>query len=232
MSNINTTLINDFYWGDQNAEEYACNLNKKSKKRKTSNDDDDHNHNKKTKDNISVYSSGNEVHFTAGINKYTIELLIIHITDIINKQYEKHEHTDTELCITYIVDSPGGSVVSVLKFVDFINLTKHKYPNIKFKSIISGLAASAGTIMACVADERIMTAYATSMIHDLSGGNYGTYTQMISHVDFLKCLNNMLIDIYAKNCKKTKDELVELLKTNKWFSPQEYLEYGFVDKII
>lgn len=218
----------DFYWGFTEIDNYQeFNI----KKRKQS-DTELSNHNNYQIYDPLIYTFGKEVHFSAGINKLTIEIIIKQISAIIHNFIDEYTSRGDTLEITYVVDSPGGSCTSILKFVDFINLTKSKYSNIKFKSVISGLAASAGTIMACVADERLMTANAKSMIHDLSANNGGSYTQMMSQVEFIKDLNDSLINIYAKKCSKTKEELIELLKTNKWFNADQYLEFGFVDKII
>lgn len=230
-------MLFDIYWGIPLEEYYNANGGEKcetysnSKKRKTSHVDFENNDNHQICSPL-IYTMGKEVHFSAGIDKLTIEILIKHLSAVIYAFHDEYTSRGETLEITYVVDSPGGSVLSVLKFVDFITLSKSKYPCVKFKSVISGFAASAGTIMACVADERVMTTHAKSMIHDLSGQNSGTYTQMMSQVDFIKDLNDSLINIYSKKCKKTIPELVELLKTNKWFGAQQYLEYGFVDSII
>lgn len=178
-----------------------------------------------------IYTFGKTVHFSSGVNKLSIEIVIKQICSIIEEFYTECESKGEDLLITYIVDSPGGSVTSILKFVDFLKMAKKNYPKLKFKSIISGLAASAGTIMACVADERLMTTNAKSMIHDLSTNTGGSYTQLMAHTDFLKDLNDALINIYVMHSNKTKEELIELLKTNKWFNAEQYLNYGFVDKI-
>lgn len=233
-------MISDLYWGVQSGDIYnmynqynqSNQSNNENKKRKIIDVNNDNDHKNYQIYDPLIYTFGKEVHFSAGIDKLTIEILIKHISAVINAYVEEYTSRGDTLEITYVVDSPGGSCLSVLKFVDFINLTKSKHSNIKFKSVISGLAASAGTIMACVADERLMTANAKSMIHDLSGNNGGSYTQMMSQVEFIKDLNDSLVNIYAKKCNKTKEELGELLKTNKWFNAEQYLEYGFVDGII
>jgi ATP-dependent protease ClpP protease subunit len=235
-------MIADFYWGipleeyygsigGNTVSSYTNSLLSISKKRKLSDVEDNDHKNYQIYDPL-IYTMGKEVHFSAGIDKLTIEILIKHMSAVINAYYDEHDARGEELVVTYVVDSPGGSVLSVLKFVDFIRLSKFKYPKLKFKSVISGLAASAGTIMSCIADERIMTKNAKSMIHDLSGSIPGTYTQMMSQVEFIKDLNFSLVDIYEEKCNKTREELVELLKTNKWFNAKQYLEFGFVDMII
>lgn len=228
-------MISDIYWGISEESEYSANLIESNENKKRKHHSIDNNlitNSCHTLNDPLIYTFGKEVHFTAGINKFTIENVIKQISAIIHKYIEEYTSRGETLEITYVIDSPGGSCTSILKFVDFLELTRSRYSNIKFKSVISGLVASAGTIMACVADERLMTSNAKSMIHDLSGNNGGTYTQMMSQIQFIKDLNESLVNIYLKKSNKTKEELTELLKTNKWFNANEYLEYGFVDRII
>lgn len=220
-------LVSDVYWGG-NSDLFAT----KTKKRKLDVDVALNDEKRYEIYDPLIYTYGKTIHFSSDIKKITIEIIIKQIYAIIEEFYTSSESKDEDLLITYVVDSPGGSVTSILKFVDFLNMARKNYPRLKFKSIISGLAASAGTIMACVADERQMTKNAKAMIHDLASQNGGSYTQIMAHSDFLKDLNNALIDIYVSKSNKSKDELTELLKTNKWFNSNEYLDYGFVDVIV
>jgi ATP-dependent protease ClpP protease subunit len=183
--------------------------------------------------NKRIYTIGTEIHFTDGINNDTIEIVIRKITKIINENHKKYEDSGETLTITYIVDSPGGSVTAILKFVDYIKLARKKYPYLKFTSIITGCVASAGTIMCIVADKRLMTHHAHSMIHELSSGNSGKYTHLISYSNHLTNLHEALLNIYmdGTNNKQTKEDLEKLLATESWFTAKEYLDGGFVDEI-
>lgn len=180
-----------------------------------------------------IYSINSEVHFSTLINKETIEEMIKEISTIISANKKKCETGTEKLEITYVVDSPGGCVLSVFKFVDFVKKVKKDYPNIVFKSVITGLVASAGTIMCAVADTRQMMPRAYAMIHELSSGNSGKYTHLISHTDFIKQLHETIVDIYMDHkCKKTRDELENLLKNETWYNATDYLKAGFVDEIL
>lgn len=179
-----------------------------------------------------IYTIGNVIHFTASINQHTIEKIIRKITKIINLNDSKYKDTDEKLEIAYIVDSGGGCVTSTLKFIDFINLSRQKHPYLVFTSIITGLVASAGTIMCICADNRYMTEHAFAMVHELSAGNYGNYQRLISHSKFITNLHETLLDIYLKNTKLSKKKLEVYLAQETWFSSKEYLKAGFVTKII
>lgn len=182
--------------------------------------------------NYNVYESDGAVHFCTNVTKLSIEMLIQLMSELIHKFYKNHS-VDEEYVLNYIVDTPGGSVNSVLKFVDFVKMTKKKYPNITFVSIITGLVASAGTIMCVIADKRCMTKYAHAMIHELSSGNAGRYTQLVSHNEFLKELHQCLSEIYmSSKISISSKKLEELLKNDTWYNSKEYLDVGFIDEII
>lgn len=182
--------------------------------------------------NKQIYTIGNVVHFTASINQHTIEKVIRKITKIINLNDSKYKDTDEKLEIAYIVDSGGGCVTSTLKFIDFINMAREKHPYLVFTSIITGLVASAGTVMCICADNRYMTKHAFAMVHELSAGNYGNYQRLISHSKFITNLHETLLDIYLENTKLSKKKLEVYLAQETWFSSKDYLKAGFVTKIV
>jgi ATP-dependent protease ClpP protease subunit len=179
--------------------------------------------------NAMIVANGDEIRFTTGVNEISIEILIREITKIINKHTKDPD--DLPYTISYIIDSPGGCIKSLLKFVDFIKLTKMKYPNITFVSIATGQIASAATVMCIVADKRIITEHASAMIHELSSGNNGCMTHINSHTKFLNKLHHMLSDIYVSRTNKSRKYIDHLLLKETWFSAQEYLAAGFVDEI-
>ena len=204
-----------------------------SKKRKHE-DDSECVYNKKSKRyelyNPMIYSCGTEIHYTCVIDKISIELLIKEFTKIIN------DNTDTlvndTLEIRYIVDSPGGCVSSVLKFVDYIAMIKKKYPNLILISIASGQIASAATIMCIIADKRQMTNNATAMIHELATGRSGVYSHLQSYSKHLKSLHDTLTNIYIAKTGHDKQKTEAMLLKETWFTASEYLAENFVDEII
>jgi ATP-dependent protease ClpP protease subunit len=216
ISNNNT--FEDITWG-------FCEKNKKRKL------EDKKTEKNGTTNNHGIFVIGNEIHFSCGITKETIQEIINSISLLVHEHKENSSGIPEPLTITYIVDSPGGSVTAVLKFVDYLNIVRNKYNWVKFVSVISGMTASAGTIMSIVADERYMTEHAHAMVHELSAGNSSKYTELMSYMDYLYKLHSTLVNIYCKKTQLSVDEVEELLRKETWFSAQEYFEYGFVDGI-
>ena len=188
--------------------------------------------------NKMIYSIKNEVHFTEVVDNASIEAVIKIVTKLINKNANKYEGVDgaeptnEKYNITFVLDTPGGSCSAVLKFVDFLRMSKERYPWVEYTSIISGQVASAGTIFAISCDHRYMTKLAKSMIHDLSTGRSGKYTHLKSYQMHLTDLHDTLVGIYVERSGKTKEEIEILLSKESWYNSEEYLANGFIDKIV
>ena len=210
--------MNDFIWGN---EESIKNLEKSVK-------------------DTSLYRSHNEVWFNCSINNDTINKLIKLMYEIIHdEKLSAYRESSSEIEVILHIDSPGGSVRSVLKFYDFVTLLKKK--NIKLRTIINGYAASAATIMAIIGNVREITPSSTTMIHELSSVFSGNYSHIKSYMKHLDFLHERLIHIYKThsnntNLPKSNDntnnvDIEELLLLETWMNAEQYLELGFVDKI-
>lgn len=204
-----------------------------------------------------IFIAGNkEIHFNAQIDNETISRMkkLISIVVNENKEYlikntsDKSSGSDTntnkkvkdpDVVITYIVNSPGGSVIDILDFVDYIQLLRKTYSNIKFTSIVTGLCASAATIMCVIADKKQMTRFAFAMVHELSTGlNRTNFTKAIGHATFIKSMHNALITIYNEFRGISMDNKTEIAKLEDmmlretWMTASEYMSHGFVEEIL
>ena len=201
-------------------------------------------------------TGGTEIHFTTDVNDSSIERIKKIISEVLhehNKELverstedgdtsmsaEEQSEDDKKFVITYIVNSPGGSVSSIMGFVDYLNMVKKKYSNVEFVSVVTGLVASAGTIMCVAADKRKMTKNAFAMIHELSTNpGYTNYTRIQTHADFCTKLHvtglNIYLDQIGKDSKNEEHikELETKLLRETWLSAEEYKDLGFVDEIM
>lgn len=200
----------------------------------------------------SIFCTGEtEIHFNAHVDLTTITRFKKLISIVVDKNKDKlvkyedggkvpsGRASDQHVVITYIVNSPGGDVHACLDFVDYIGVLRSTYCNIRFTSVITGMVASAGTIMCVIADNRQMTRFAFAMIHELSTGLSRTnYTRVVTHAEFIQKLHKVLVDIYQESRmidsgdKNKLSELEDLLLKETWMSAEEYKGHGFVDEII
>lgn len=199
-----------------------------------------------------IFTTGeNEIHFNTQVDGETITRLKKLVSIIVDENKDKlvkfdkdgnvpvGRTKDSEVTITYIVNSPGGSVHDVLDFVDYIGFLRCTYANIRFTSIITGMVASAGTTMCVIADKKLMTRFAFAMIHELSTGLGRTnFTRVMTHAEFIQDVHNVLVTIYQENRgidvsdQDKKIELEALLRNETWMSAEKYKALGFVDEII
>lgn len=125
------------------------------------------------------------------------------------------------------INSPGGDVYSASEIYALLN----EYPA-RIEVVITGLAASAATIIAMAGDVTKIYETAMFMIHNPSSAAQGDYRAMQKAADFLKNANEVVVAAYVNKTGKTKEELLDLMNNESWFSPQAALDAGFVDEII
>jgi len=178
-----------------------------------------------------VYTIGNEIHFTTGVNRTSIQALIKQIMEMIMDHKKKTIGEPDKLEIVLVIDSGGGAVNSSLKFCDFLDMCREKFPFVKFTSVISGCAASAATIMSIYCDRRVMTKHATAMIHELRSGFSDKMQEITSYYKHLTDLHNKLAEIYVKRTGLGREEIDKIMRNETWYTAEEYKKMGFVDEI-
>ncbi len=125
------------------------------------------------------------------------------------------------------INSYGGSVFAGLAAVDYI-----KNSRIPVHSVIDGCAASAATLMSCVAERRYMHRNACMLIHQLSGVMWGKFQEMQDDMQNSEMLMEKIKNIYKEHTKIPKKELDNILKHDIWWEADKCLEYGLVDELI
>lgn len=133
--------------------------------------------------------------------------------------------SDTTDIIVHI-HSRGGDVFEGFAIHDFLS-TSNK--NITTK--IEGLCASIATIVALSGSTRIMTKNSTFMIHNPSGFAYGTADEMQEQADFVKNIEEKIVDFYVKKTGKEKSSIEDWMKEEKFMTSDEALELNFITEI-
>jgi ATP-dependent Clp endopeptidase proteolytic subunit ClpP len=125
------------------------------------------------------------------------------------------------------INSHGGDLFTGLAAVD--EIIKCDVP---VTSIIDGCAASAATLMSIVADHRQINKHAYMLIHQLSSGMWGKYSELKDEIENLDRLMEMIKSIYTEYTKLPLDKLEKILEHDIWFDAETCLKYGLVDEII
>ena len=125
------------------------------------------------------------------------------------------------------INSFGGSVFAGLSAVDYI-----KSCQVPVTSVVEGCAASAATLMSCVADHRQMRSSAFMLIHQISSGMWGKYEELKDDMENCDLFMRIIKEIYDEHTTIPKKKLKEILKHDLWFDAETCLEYGLIDEII
>lgn len=134
-----------------------------------------------------------------------------------------------DLVIYLHINSLGGYVTDAFSGVDTIISSK-----IPIYSIIEGYAASAATFLSVVCSKRYITKHSSVLIHQLSGGYWGTYQQMTDDMKNSTYLQKKIMSLYMDYTKgkMKKDKLEELLKRDIMLNFKKCKKLGLVDDLI
>ena len=181
-----------------------------------------------SEDHNVVEFSHNRIYFYSGVTRPKILKLNKGIFNLGTNMLAKSGPLEYEPPpIKLHINSYGGSVFAGLSAVDYIKNSK-----IPVHSIIDGCAASAATLMSCVAERRFMHRNACMLIHQLSGLMWGKFQEMQDDMQNSEMLMNKIKNIYKEHTKIPKRELDNILKHDIWWEAEKCLEYGLVDELI
>ena len=123
----------------------------------------------------------------------------------------------------------GGYVTDAFSGVDAIISSE-----IPIYSIIEGYAASAATFLSVVCKKRFITKHSSVLIHQLSGGFWGTYEQMTDDIKNSRYLHKRIKKLYMEHTreKMKKENLDDLLKRDLMLSFKKCIKMGLVDQLI
>ena len=131
--------------------------------------------------------------------------------------------------ISFYINSPGGIVWSGLAMYDTM-----QYISSKIMTICIGQAASAGSLLLTAGEKGMRFSLPNSriMVHQPSGGFQGQVTDIeIQSKEIIKT-KKKLNEIYAIHTGKELKEVENVMERDRFFSPEEAIKFGLIDKII
>ena len=133
--------------------------------------------------------------------------------------------------IVLVINSPGGSVTDGMAIYDLVRSLSS--PVI---TVVMGLAASMGSLLSLCAKKGHRFAFpnARIMVHQplISGRIQGVVTDVEIHAKEIGKTKNLLRDIYIEATGKPATEIEKIIDRDTWFSAQEALDYGLLDKVV
>jgi len=132
----------------------------------------------------------------------------------------------TDPIIHLRLNSPGGDVFAARAMQTAMN--EHAS---KIIVHIDGIAASAATFLVNQADESIISKGGMLMIHNawsIAMGNAKDFTDM---ANLLNKIDDSIVTDYVAKTGKSKQQIIDWMSNETYFSDQESVDFGFVDKI-
>ena len=136
---------------------------------------------------------------------------------------------DPDRDIYLYINSPGGSVTAGMAIYDTMQYVK---PDVV--TVGMGLAASMGQFLltAGAPGKRYITPHTRVLLHQPLGGAGGSATEIRINADLILGMKKELAAITASRTGKTVEQVEADGDRDHWFTAQEALEYGFVDRVI
>lgn len=133
--------------------------------------------------------------------------------------------------IKFYINSPGGVVTSGMVMYDTMQMIKSPV-----STICMGLAASMGSILLSGGEKgkRFIFPHGEVMIHQPSLGGYiqGVSADLEIQAEQTKRVKDIGATILAKNCGKTKEQIMKDFDRDYWMDAKQAIEYGIADKLV
>jgi ATP-dependent Clp protease protease subunit len=133
--------------------------------------------------------------------------------------------------ITIVIHSPGGSVDAGFAVWDQV-----KAISSPVTTVVTGLAASMGSILSLVAPKgrRFATANARILIHQPSihGGVRGQASDLEIHAREILKLRARIIALYVEATGKDRETIAAAIERDTWLTAEEAREFGLIDKVV
>jgi len=168
------------------------------------------------------------------INEESMKEIVLSLLTLNGSRIRPHEDDDEELQdIEFFISSNGGSVNDMFAIYDVMGLVKNKRDIATFGY---GRVASAAVVLLAggTKGKRHIAKNARVMIHHCSSDLGGSHPTIRSSFAELKKVEAMMIQALAENSNISVGEYYNIFSknTDEYFSAEEALEMGLVDKII
>lgn len=131
--------------------------------------------------------------------------------------------------ITFYINSPGGVVTSGMVIYDTMQMISSPV-----STVCMGMAASMGSILLSGGEngKRFIFPNGEVMIHQPSGGGQGVSADLEIMAIQMQKVKDLGAEILAKNCGKTKAQILKDFDRDYWMDAKESLAYGIVDGVV
>ncbi|MCR4872373.1 MAG: ATP-dependent Clp protease proteolytic subunit [Bacteroidales bacterium] len=134
--------------------------------------------------------------------------------------------------VEVLISSLGGDVDAALQIYDAL---AEKAAKCRVTTIVTGLCASAATVIACAGSVRKISPTSLYLIHKCWGYYVGNENELEEQLDFQRKVNEQMMKIYRRVFKGKNSELDDLMEAangnGKWITAEEAVNYGFATEM-
>jgi ATP-dependent Clp protease, protease subunit len=139
------------------------------------------------------------------------------------------EGEDATKDIWLYINSPGGSITAGMAIYDTMN-----FISCDVGTICMGLAASMGQFLLCAGAQgkRFSLPHTRIMMHQPSAGLRGQASDIAIQAEQLAYIKRLMADRIAEHTGQTSEQVQADSERDRWFTPQQALEYGMIDRVL
>lgn len=149
----------------------------------------------------------------------------------VNRQLLALERVNPSAPIVLWIDSPGGEVYSGFAIYDTVQFIQPRVI-----TVVAGLAASMGSVIALSAEkgDRVALANSKILIHQplIGGVLRGQASDIEIHARDIIELKKKMHRLYAERTGHPVERFVELMERDRWIEPKEGVELGLISKVL
>jgi ATP-dependent Clp protease protease subunit len=136
---------------------------------------------------------------------------------------------DPEKDISIYINSPGGSVTAGLAIYDTM-----QYVPCDVSTVCMGLAASMGQFLLCAGTpgKRYALPHSRILMHQPSGQMQGQAADIAIQAEQIIYLKRMMAERISFHTGQPVERIEADSDRDRWFTAQEALDYGFIDRVI
>jgi len=151
------------------------------------------------------------------------------IANLVVAQLLHLESADPDKDISLYINSPGGQVYAGLAIYDTMQFIK---PDVQ--TICFGIAMSMGSVLLTggAPGKRYALPNARILNHQPSSGFQGQASDIEIHANEVLDIRRRIEEIYAQHSGQPIEQIHDDMERDRFFTPDQAVEYGLIDKVI
>lgn len=127
------------------------------------------------------------------------------------------------------INSGGGLLTDAMAMHDFLKELQDQGKTVN--TIGRGIVASAATFVLMAGRDAKMSKNSWFMIHNVSGGIWGTVDEVESYASTLRKFNDRARDFYAEYTTMRKEDIAKLMNAEFWMTADDAKSKGFIKEV-